>query len=95
MSLDTLPVAKFRLGRIVTTPGARSRLTDGDILTGIRRHQAGDWGEVPPANWPANDRALKTGARLLSAYRSTSGQLFYINTEADRSSSTVLLPEEY
>lgn len=95
MSLESLPIAKFRLGRIVTTPGAQSRMSHEDIVEGIRRHQAGNWGEVPPANWPANEYALKTGRRLFSAYRSAGGELFYIITEGDRSSTTVLLPDEY
>ena len=95
MSLESLPTAKFRLGHIVATANARLRLTDGDILAGIRRHQSGDWGEVQRGDWRANERALKEGTRLFSVYRSASNLRFYIITEADRSSTTVLLPEDY
>jgi hypothetical protein len=95
MSLESLPIAKFRLGHLVSTPNALSRLTHEDILSGIRRHQAGDWGEVDPDDWKANERALVEGTRLFSVYRSTSGIRFYVITEADRSSTTVLLPEDY
>ncbi len=95
MSLESLPTARFRLGRIVSTPNALSQLTSQDIQTGIRRHQAGDWGEIRSEDWTTNERALETGARLFSVYRSAAGTKFWIITEADRSSTTVLLPEDY
>jgi hypothetical protein len=95
MSLESLPTAKFRLSHIVSTPNALSQLTAQDILTGIRRHQAGDWGEMHPDDWTANEHALETGTRLFSVYRSAAGTKFWIITEADRSSTTVLLPEDY
>jgi hypothetical protein len=95
MSLESLPTAKFRLGHVVATANARSRLTEKDILAGIRRHQSGDWGEVPPDDWRANERALEQGTRLFSVYRSASDVRFYIITGANRSSTTVLLPEDY
>ena len=95
MSLESLPTAKFRLGRIVATANALSRLTEEDILAGIRRHQSGDWGEVERDDWRANERASKQDTRLFSVYRSASNIRFYIITEADRSSTTVLLPEDY
>lgn len=95
MKLDSLPVAKFRLGRIVSTPNALSRLAQDDILLGIRRHQAGDWGEVDAHDRAANEQALREGARLLSVYCSAAGVTFWIITEADRSSTTVLLPQDY
>jgi hypothetical protein len=95
MSLESLPMAKFRLGQIVSTPNALSQLTQGDILTGIQRHQAGDWGEVDAHDRAANDRALRDDTRLFSVYRSAAGIRFWIITEADRSSTTILLPEDY
>jgi hypothetical protein len=95
MSLESLPIAKFRVGHIVSTPNALSQLTAQDILTGIQRHHAGDWGEIHSDDRSANERALETGTRLFSVYRSASGVRFYIITEADRSSTTVLLPEDY
>ena len=62
---------------------------------GITRHLTGDWGEVPPEDRIANDRALVEGTRILSAYSSANGVKFWIITEADRSVTTVLLPEDY
>ena len=95
MSAKTLPIAKFRIGRIVATPAALDRLTQDDILQGLQRHQAGEWGDVDEHDRQANERALTEGTRLWSVYHSTTGVKFWIITEADRSASTVLLPEEY
>jgi hypothetical protein len=94
MSAHTIPVAVFRLGRIVVTPNAFESLTQADILTGIQRHQAGDWGNLTEDNRSANDRALAEGGRILSAYQATNGTRFWIITESDRSITTILLPED-
>jgi hypothetical protein len=64
-------------------------------LAGIRRHARRDWGEIDSEDWNANDRALLHGGRLFSAYHSARGVRFWVITEADRSVTTVLLPEEY
>ena len=88
-------MAKFPLGRTVITPNAKSQLAEEDVLGGLRRHSAGDWGKVCPDDWQANQRALEEGARLLSVYESTNGEKFWIITEADRSATTVLLPEDW
>lgn len=87
--------AKFSLGRVVATPHAMERLTCGDILSALRRHVAGDWGEVPPEDAKENELSLKQRFRFLSAYRAGNGTKFWIITEADRSATTVLLPEDY
>jgi hypothetical protein len=84
-----------RLGRIVATRNALAHLTPYDIMEGLARHKRGDWGEVCRADKGANRAALKDGERLLSAYRSADGTKFWIITEADRSATTVLLPEDY
>jgi hypothetical protein len=94
MKADTIPVAVFRLGRIVATPNARQSITQDDILLGIQRHQAGDWGNLTEDNRAANDRALAQGGRIVSAYLATNGTKFWLITEADRSITTILLPED-
>ena len=94
MSAKALPIAKFRLGRIVVTPHALEVISSEDMLIGIARHQAGDWGEVSPECHAANDQALVRGMRLLSIYRSGKGVKFAIITEANRTSTCVLLPED-
>lgn len=95
MKTDCLAVARFRLGHIVATPNALSRLTQEDILAGIRRHQSGDWGELDEHDRQENEASLIGGARLMSAYRAANGTTFWLITEADRSVTTVLLPEDY
>ena len=95
MNTSAFPTAKFRLGRIVSTPTALKQLTQDDILVGIQRHQAGDWGQVCKDDRKENDLSLEKGFRLLSVYRSAAGVVFWVITEADRSVTTVLLPDDY
>ena len=83
------------LGQIVATPAALGALTQLDIVAALRRHAAGDWGDVDAHDRAANDNALKVGERLLSVYRSAIGTTFWVITEADRSVTTVLLPDDY
>jgi len=95
MSAYALLIAKFRLGKIVSTPNALDRLTQDDILLAIGRHQAGDWGDVDEHDRAANERALVEGTRLWSVYHTESGVKFWLITEADRSATSVLMPEDY
>ena len=95
MDFPSVPKALFRIGRIVATPNALSRITDEDVLCAIQRHQAGDWGNLSAEDLQTNDVAMKNGQRLLSAYKALNGTRFWIITEADRSVTTVLLPEDY
>ena len=88
----------FALGRVVATPGALSALEEAGVeaLGLLRRHQSGDWGEVPACDARENDRSLKQGLRVLSSYPvgNSDGKVWII-TEADRSSTCLLLPSEY
>ena len=86
---------RFRLGQTVITPGALAKLSSSDVLGALQRHQAGDWGNLCPDDAVANEQALQSGARLLSVYASESGTKFWSITEADRSATTILLPEAY
>jgi hypothetical protein len=94
VSTKPFPTAKFRLGKIFTTENARLQLTEEDILTGIQRHQAGDWGDLYEHERAANDRALVERTRVWSVYHTARGVKFWLITESDRSATTVLLPEE-
>ena len=87
--------AKFRTGQIVSTPNALDHLTQDDILSGLSRHITGDWGDLDADDRKENNQALERGTRLLSAYQAGNGVKFWIITEADRSVTTVLLPEDY
>ena len=83
------------LGRTVATPAALAAVSPVDIADALRRHASGDWGEVDPDDRAANDDALRSGERLLSVYRSANGTTFWVLTEADRTATTVLLPDDY
>lgn len=87
---------KFPLGRIVATPGALGLLEKlGQEATPfIARHANGDWGNVPPEDAQENELSVIKGFRILSSYPTTEGDLWII-TEADRSATTLLLPDEY
>jgi hypothetical protein len=90
------PLSKsFPLGQTVITAHARTTLHPEDVYIALRRHASSDWGEVCAADKAENDLSLKEGFRLLSAYHDRNGTKFWIITEADRSATTVLLPEDY
>ncbi len=86
----------FPMGRLAATPGALSVIAAaGENPAGLLdRHQSGDWGECGPEDWKANDLDLRVGGRLFSVYK-VSGNRLWVITEADRSQTTILLPEEY
>ena len=86
---------KFPLGRLVATPNALESIPNDEILAALRQHAVGDWGQMTVHDWEANDLALTDGSRLFSVYRTRAGLKFWIITEADRSVTTVLLPEDY
>lgn len=88
---------RFPLGQTMATPGALAALerAEESPLTYLSRHVSGDWGELGPEDKRANEQALKSGTRLLSAYALSTQERLWIITEADRSSTTLLLPEEY
>jgi hypothetical protein len=81
----------------VATPGVLEafRTSGDDPLAYLVRHLAGDWGEVDAEDWQANEQSLLRELRLLSVYRMSDGTRFWIITEADRSATTFLLPDEY
>jgi len=86
--------ATFDLGHVVITRNAANVLPAGAVHTALARHAAGDWGEVDPEDAAENELSLRNGFRLLSVYRAGDTK-FWIITEADRSATTILLPEDY
>jgi hypothetical protein len=85
---------RFNLGETVITGNASLRLSTEEVLTGLARHASGDWGDLCPEDVYANFEAIHSGGRLFSAY-GTGQHRFWIITEADRSVTTVLLPNDY
>lgn len=89
----------LKLGKVVATANFINKV--GDVKANVAiyeclpRHQRGDWGGVDSEDAAANNQAVKDGSRVLSSYKTESGIEFWIITEADRSVTTVLLPEDY
>ena len=93
MSAHACPT--FPLGQLVATPNALEHITHEDIMAALQRHLAGDWGDVFAEDKMLNDRAVVEGTRILSVYHAANGTKFWVIMEADRSMTTVLLPEDY
>ena len=87
--------AHFELGSLLITSSAQLKLDPADVLEAIHRHAVGDWGELDDEDKAENELSLKEGFRILSAYTDRNNTKFWIITEADRSATTVLLPEDY
>ena len=87
----------FTLGQVVATPGALAAIEKSGQQPGefLARHVRGDWGEVPPEDIKESELSLQHGFRLLSAYHTSAGDKLWVITEADRSSTCILLPKEY
>ena len=87
----------FDLGQLVATPGALAALekTGQNAMDFLSRHLRGDWGDLPKEDKDENQLSLDKGFRLLSSYRTTAGDKLWVITEADRSHTTLLLPDEY
>lgn len=90
-----MSAAKFQLGQLVGTPNALTSIPTPEILVALRRHVTGDWGDLDEHDREENEFSLKEGLRLFSVYHSAQGVKFWIITEAGRSVTTVLLPEDY
>ncbi len=86
----------FEVGRLVATPGALAALVaPEEPLTLLSRHVSGDWGDVPPEDAAENEFSVRHGFRVVSSYGTADGTRVWVITEADRSSTCILLPEEY
>ena len=85
---------RFNLGRLCITPSVANALPADEVLRAIERHAAGDWGLLGEIDWGKNDQALRSGQRLFSVYAASGGRMLCVSTSADRSVTTVSLPEE-
>lgn len=108
----TVPIVgpKFDMGKVVMTVGVAAEVESSDlfaqfVMSSLRRHGYGDWGDVPDQDKKSNDACLTQGCRLFSAYepmkapdakyRKPELRKIWIITEADRSATTILFPDEY
>lgn len=91
-----MPV-RFSIGQTVATPGALAALEEAGQTSSdfLHRHVNSDWGDLDADDKQANEDALLHGNRLLSSYRMNNGLKLWIITEADRSATTLLLPDEH
>ncbi len=87
----------FDLGKTVATPGALEALQRSGQSPAVflQRHNNGDWGDVDGHDQKENAIAVREGGRILSSYKTLLGEVVWVITEADRSSTCLLLPEEY
>mgnify|MGYP001288012881 CR=1 FL=1 len=87
----------FSLGQVVATPGALGLLAETGCTAEslLQRHTCGDWGDLDPEDWQANDAALAhDDGRLFSSYKIGNEKLWII-TESDRACTTILRPQDY
>jgi hypothetical protein len=92
----------FPMGQLSATPGALAAMgadqPEGMLLMAelLNRHASGDWGIAPPEDKEVNAEALREGLRLMSVYVLPDSMAeVWVITEADRSVTTILLPDEY
>lgn len=88
---------RFPMGQPVITTAAQSMLERAGLSPTVLldRHLRGDWGHLEVDDLAENELALLTGKRLLSSYPLFNGERIWVITEADRSDTTILLPEDY
>ena len=94
ITIDLRQKQKFPLGQVVITANAAQHLDTGTVRDALRRHATGDWGDLSPEDAYENERSLKEGHRLMSAY-DRGERRFWIITEHDRSVTTILMLEDY
>ncbi len=90
----------FALGRLLMTRGVNDRIAESTdfakfVIISLARHRKGDWGNLGNEDMNENELSLKAGYRLLSAYEAEGLPKIWIITEADRSATTILFPDEY
>ena len=103
MTINKETFTPFSLGQIVATRGVLEAVPHARLLAGLACHTRGDWGNVCKEDAAENNRATQQGCRILSAYaidpskpaKGYGSNCFWIITEADRSVTTFLLPDEY
>jgi hypothetical protein len=95
MQITPIRVLRFQFGRVVITPNALSSVPPEEVRAALQRHVSGDWGDVDDDDRLENEDSLACNLRLFSVYHTSAGEKFWIITEADRSSTTVLLPKDY
>jgi len=86
---------RLPLGDVELTLAVEKAVPHDVLIAVLRRHATGDWGDIEPEDIAANNASVHDGTRVLSRYATPEGRAFWVLTEADRSRTTVLFPEEY
>lgn len=90
----------FKIGEVVATKRVNERMEKSQAFDlfcrrSLVRHIHGDWGSVSKLDKRSNDEAVYYGDRILSVYPFGAEDKIWIITEADRSHTTILFPDEY
>ena len=90
----------INMGRLLMTRGVNDLVAEDEafatfVMGSLSRHCRGDWGNLTDEDTQENELSLKAGYRLLSAYKSEGLPKIWVITEADRSATTILFPDEY
>jgi hypothetical protein len=95
--VEIQPLIRFKMGQVLMTPGAMEALQESGESSWkfLTRHVSGDFGDLSAEDKELNEQALEDGSRILSAYSTAKGKKLWVITEADRSATTILLPDEY
>jgi hypothetical protein len=94
-------MAKFELGKLYLTCGVNNLIAEDKkfakfVLECVKKHAAGEWGKICEEDKISNEEAVRFGnLRILSAYKNRNLPKIWIITEADRSATTILFPDEY
>ena len=103
IKMDYVQNPKFKLGKVVATPGALDALEEAEqkVSDFLKLHQSGDWGTVPDEDKKLNDEAVanegdpEKQSRTVSSYKTSKNCPIWVITEWNRSATTLLLPSEY
>jgi len=92
-------LSKFELGQLLMTRGVNDLVAEDEefakfVWESLKGHAAGDWGDLSEEDKKENELSLDKHLRLLSAYKKNDWKIWII-TEADRSATVILFPEEY
>jgi hypothetical protein len=90
-----IKLSKFPIGSLVATANAEAKFSEEILQSCLNRHASGDWGDLCAEDIQSNEQALEFGSRLFSSYEIPEQEKLWIITEADRSVTTFLLPEDY
>jgi hypothetical protein len=93
--MNQVQESSFTLGRLVITAPANETLNRMDVYAALQKHSHRNWADCSHEDGKMNDVSVREGFRILSVYSDRYGTRFWIITEADRSVTTVLLPEDY